>query len=386
MTSKVADRLRVDTVVVGGGVIGLACARALALKGCEVIVLEQSPRRGAGTSSRNSGVVHAGLYYPPGSLKARFCVKGRKMLQGYLCERSIPFTQCGKLVLAQNTAEAEALIALKENAELSGCEALELVAPSWLERHEPEIRALMALSSPGTGWVDGLALIEAFDGDICAAGGMVFCNSPVDRVEQTPFGFDVICEPQGGVIECNNVVLAVGLGTDSLLTASTIDLSRAIPHQVWAKGSYFGYSGACRFKRHIYPVPVEGGLGIHATIDGTGCVKFGPDVEWLPDTPIDNIDYGVEASRRDVFAEAIAQYWPGFDPTKLYPEYSGVRPKLSGAGQGFADFGIFGPDYHGVSGLMCLTGIESPGLTASMAIGDEVYERLKSGESARRRA
>ncbi|WP_394692872.1 NAD(P)/FAD-dependent oxidoreductase [Hyphobacterium sp.] len=371
-------RLRVDAIIIGGGVVGLACARALALQGREVIVLEQAPRLGAGTTSRNSGVIHAGLYYPPQSLKARLCVKGRRALYGFLRERSVPFTRHGKLVLAQNAVQADALIALKENAHLSGCEGLELVASSWLERHEPNVKALMALSSPDTGWVDVHALIDAFDADIGTSGGLVFCNSPVERVEQTPSGFDVLCKSQGGVIECKTLVLAAGLGFDRLLAASAIDLAKPIAEQVWAKGSYFSYAGASPFKRHIYPVPVEGGLGIHATLDGAGRVKFGPDVEWLPDTCSENIDYGVEALRRDSFVEAIVQYWPDIDREKLHPDHSGVRPKLAGAGQGFADFGIFGPEYHSVPGLMCLTGIESPGLTASLAIGDEVYERLNT--------
>ncbi|MEE2525848.1 FAD-dependent oxidoreductase [Hyphobacterium sp. HN65] len=370
------ELVKLDTVVVGGGVIGLACARALGQEGHSVTVLESASLLGEGISSRNSGVIHAGIYYPPKSKKAFHCVRGRQRLYGYLEDRALSYHRSGKIVVAASETEIPRLLDLKINAETAGVDNLKLVTPSWLKRNEPEIFAPLALLSPDSGWVDATAFIQSLEADIQRQGGQIVLQSKVSSIGRAGKSFELLLSGQDIIIQCSQVVLAAGLGMDQLLAGCPAELEAKFPKQVWARGSYFVLQGKSPFSRHIYPLPVEGGLGVHATLDGSGGVKFGPDVEWLDTTNEEAGLFDVDESRKSLFVSAIRAYWPGVVDAKLLPGYAGIRPKLCGPAGGFSDFGILGPSHHGIENLVCLTGIESPGLTAAFSIADEAVNLI----------
>lgn len=377
----------VDCVVVGAGVVGLACARALALAGREVLVLEAAPAFGTGVSSRSSEVIHGGLYYPPGSLKAALCVRGRGLLYEYCAARHVPHRRCGKLVVATSHAQEAELATIAARARANGVSDVELLDAGQARRLEPELRCVAALLSPATGIIDSHALMLALLADAEAAGAMLVASTPVLGGVA---GADGIELRTGGAapmqLTARSVVNAAGLGAPAL--AARIDgiPATAVPRAYYAKGSYFALHGKTPFSRLLYPVPEPGGLGVHLTLDLAGQGRFGPDVEWLKDAnaaswgdppglPPDHA-YAVDPARAERFYDAIRRYWPGLPDGALAPGYAGIRPKIHGPAQAAADFRIDGMERHGISGLINLFGIESPGLTASLAIAETVADRL----------
>jgi len=369
---------RVDAVVVGAGVIGLACARALALAGRETIVVEATDGIGNGTSSRNSEVIHAGLYDAPGSLKATLCVAGRRLLYPYCEAHGVGHRRCGKLVVAASAAQVEALRGIEARALGNGVEGLRWLSGAEARALEPALKAEAALLSTVTGIIDSHSLMLAYLGDLERAGGALVVRSPVEGATVTSDGI-VLRVGGDEPIEllAGAVVNAGGLFAQSL--ARRIDGLDAgtIPRERFAKGNYYALTGRSPFTRLIYPVPEPGGLGVHLTLDLAGQARFGPDVEWLePGLAPDAIDYAVDPARGERFEAAIRRWWPGLPEHALAPAYSGVRPKLVNPGEPARDFVLQGPDGHGVAGLVNLYGIESPGLTASLAIAAEVARLL----------
>jgi L-2-hydroxyglutarate oxidase LhgO len=365
----------VDLVVVGAGVVGLACARALALAGREVLLLEAEPTFGTGVSSRNSEVIHAGLYYAPGSLKARLCVAGRERLYAYCAERGIAHRRCGKLVVATRPEELPRLDEIHARARACGVHDLQRLSAEAAREMEPALACAGALWSPSTGIVDSHGLMTALLGDAENAGALLVLRTPFVSAVRDGASWRVMT---GGdepfELKAGAIVNAAGLGAQGVAQAIDAFPSAAVPAQFLAKGHYFSLAARSPFTRLIYPTPVDGGLGVHLTLDLSGQARFGPDVEWLDaGAPI---DYAVDAGRRAAFEADIRRYWPALPDGALQPDYSGVRPKLSGPGAAAADFALLGPAEHGVAGLVQLFGIESPGLTASLAIADEVVARL----------
>lgn len=364
-----------DTLVVGAGVIGLAVARALSLAGREVVVVEREPSFGTGISSRNSEVVHAGLYDAPGSLKASLCVEGNPRLYGYCAERGVPHRRCGKLVVATNDAERTGLERLAANATANGVQGLRLVDASAVRTMEPDVRAVAALVSESSGIVDTHALMTALLADAEAAGASLAVASRVTAVERVDDRWRVHVRTGADMttVDCTCVVNAAGLGAQDLARSIDGFPQADVPPLFPAKGHYFTVGARTSFTHLVYPMPVDGGLGVHLTLDLGGQARFGPDVEWLP-LPFDEAraDYAVDARRVEAFAAAIRRYWPALPHDALAPAYTGIRPKLSGPGQPKADFRIDGPEHHGVPGLVNLFGIESPGITASLAIAERV--------------
>ena len=362
---------QVDCVVVGAGVVGLAVARALALRGREVLVLEAAPTFGTGTSARNSEVIHAGLYYPQGSLKARLCVQGRGLLYAYCAERAIPHQRCGKLVVATADAQREALRAVQAHALGNG------VALQWLERDaaralEPALECVAALLSPSTGIVDSHALMLALLGDLENAGGLLALNSPLAQAQCAQDAIHIEAK-DGTRISARTVVNAAGLHAPGLARCFAGLDPALVPQAAYAKGNYFTLSGRAPFSHLIYPVPEAAGLGVHLTLDLGGQAKFGPDVQWV-DGPDDLV---VDASRGQAFYAEVRKYWPGLRDGALAAGYAGIRPKIHGPQEPAADFLIQGPRQHGVAGLVNLFGIESPGLTSALAIGAHVADMLR---------
>lgn len=360
---------KVDCVVVGAGVVGLAVARALALRGREVLVLEAAPTFGTGTSARNSEVIHAGLYYPQGSLKARLCVQGRALLYAYCAERAIPHQRCGKLVVATADAQRDALRAVQAHALGNG------VALPWLERDaaralEPALECVAALHSPDTGIVDSHALMLALLADVEQAGGILAVNSAVAHMECAQGAINVIAN-DGAHLLATAVVNAAGLAAPALaLRTQGLDAVH-VPQPRYAKGNYFTLAGRAPFSRLIYPVPEAAGLGVHLTLDLGGQARFGPDVQWVeaPD------DLAVDPARGQAFYAEVRKYWPGLRDGALEPGYAGIRPKVFDAqGAAITDFVVQGPAAHGVPGLVNLFGIESPGLTSALALGEHVAQ------------
>ncbi|WP_422842864.1 NAD(P)/FAD-dependent oxidoreductase [Acidovorax sp. M2(2025)] len=358
---------RVDCVVVGAGVVGLAVARALALQGREVMVLEAADAIGTGTSSRNSEVIHAGLYYPTGSLKARLCVQGRERLYAYCEERGVPYRRCGKLVVATAQDQLARLHAIEAHAQANGVRDLRWVDRDEARAMEPALECVAALHSPSTGIVDSHAFMLALQGDLEHAGGLVALNSPLERAEYAQGAINLVAS--GGVqLRARTVVNAAGLQAPALARRFAGLAAQHIPAAYFAKGSYFTLSGKAPFSRLIYPVPEAAGLGVHLTLDLGGQAKFGPDVQWV-DAPGDLL---VDPSRGEAFYAEVRKYWPGLRDGALAPGYAGMRPKISGPGEPAADFVIQGPGVHGVAGLVNLFGIESPGLTSALAIAEHV--------------
>jgi len=364
---------RVDCIVVGAGVIGLAVARRLARAGIETLVLERAAVPGSETSSRNSGVIHAGLYYAPGSRKARLCVQGRQQLYRYCAERGISHRRCGKLLVAASPGELATLQHCLRNALRNGVTDLEWRTPVQVAAMEPEVRCAAALWSPSTGIVDGHELMQALLGDFEAAGGVLVRHAQVvgGRLAHGAHRVHVQQHSTSAELEARRLVNAAGLHAQEVARQLHGLEAGSIPPRFLAKGHYFTLQGEAPFRHLIYPVPGHAGLGIHVTLDTAGGVRFGPDVEWISD-----IDYSVDESRRADFASAIRRYYPSLDASRLQPGYTGIRPKTVGPGEVAADFRIQGPQAHGWEGLVNLYGIESPGLTASLAIADEVAAML----------
>jgi L-2-hydroxyglutarate oxidase LhgO len=365
-----------DAVVIGAGVVGLAVARALALAGREVVVLEGATAIGAHTSSRNSEVIHAGLYYPTGSLKARLCVAGRDALYRYCAENDVPYRRIGKLLVATVEAEIAALHAYKKQAELNGVMDLTWLDAAEAHALEPAVRAVRALLSPSTGIVDSHALMLALQRDLIRSGGSVVLGSPVLGGEVTGDGVSLRVGGEAPtqaptIVRCRSVVNSAGLFAQGVARALDGLPPASIPPCHYAKGHYFVLAQAPPFRRLVYPLAVAGGLGVHVTLDLAGRARFGPDVSWIED-----IDYAFDESRAPAFYAAIRRYWPELRDGDLQPGYTGIRPKLGPAGSPPADFVVQGPAVHGVRGLVNLYGIESPGLTASLAIADQVAELL----------
>lgn len=362
---------QLDTVVVGAGVVGLAVARALALAGREVLVLEAAEAIGTQTSARNSEVIHAGLYYPQGSLKAGLCVRGRQMLYAYCVERGIAHRRCGKLIVATSQEQRPQLQAILDKAAANGVHDLVLLTREQARALEPSLECVAALHSPSTGIVDSHGLMLALQGDLENAGGMVALHSALDAARVTPRGIELRAR-DGTQLCARTVVNAAGVHAPTLARRFEGLDPAHIPGEYYAKGNYFTLAGRSPFQRLIYPVPEAAGLGVHLTIDLGGQAKFGPDVQWVQ-TPDDLV---VDPRRGEGFYAEVRRYWPFLPDGALQPAYAGIRPKISGPGEVARDFMIEGPATHGVPGLVNLFGIESPGLTSSLAIADRVVELL----------
>ena len=367
----------VDAVVIGAGVVGLATGRALAQRGLETVVLERASAIGTETSSRNSEVVHAGIYYPTGSLKARLCVEGRERLFAYCASHGIEYRRCGKLIVATTDAQRMRLAQIQAQAASNGVHDLRLLDAAATHALEPEVRAVAALHSPSTGIVDSHGLMLALLGDLEAAGGALALRSPVLAVA---CGAARHAVSVGGetpmTLAARIVVNAAGLWAPGVAASITGIDSRQVPTARYAKGSYFSLSARTPFSHLIYPVPEAAGLGVHLTLDLAGQARFGPDVEWIEPASPAAIDYRVDPARAAVFEAEIRRYWPDLPEGALQPAYSGVRPKLGAPGEPASDFVVHGPAEHGMAGLVNLYGIESPGLSASLALADEVLSRL----------
>ncbi|MGZ6123376.1 MAG: NAD(P)/FAD-dependent oxidoreductase [Myxococcales bacterium] len=362
------DERSVDAVVIGAGVVGLAVARALARSGREVAVLEAERAIGTHTSSRNSEVIHAGLHYAPGSLKARLCVEGRRLLYAYAAEKGVAHQRIGKLIVATSDGEVAAVESCRERALACGVEGISMLEAEEVREMEPQVRCVRALWSAETGIIDSHGLMTALRRDAESSGAVIALRAPVTcgRVEEGAFelrvGGESPCAVRSGV-----VVNCAGLWAQQVARSIEGLRPATVPDCRYARGHYFLLSGRSPFRHLVYPVAVPGGLGIHLTLDLSGQARFGPDVEW-----IDRVDYGFDEQRAPSFEAAIRRYWPALPAGSLRPGYTGIRPKLGPPGTPAQDFVIQGPAEHGVPGLVNLYGIESPGLTASLAIADRV--------------
>lgn len=359
-----------DCVVIGAGVVGLACAARLAEAGRDVLVLEQHELIGSETSSRNSEVIHAGIYYPTGSEKARLCVAGKEKLYDY-CERfAVPHARCGKVIVAVTDEQTVVLEGYRLQAEQNGAGNLSWLDQKSLGELEPNVQGVSALLSPTTGIIDSHSYMLSLQGRLEANGGMIAFGTRVLGLDER--GGRPVVVVEGDTLECQVLINSAGLAAPGLAA----QLDDKAPNAYYARGHYFTYSGKPPFSRLVYPVAEAGGLGVHVTIDMAGQVKFGPDVQWC-----DEVDYEFDAARLPAFAAAIQRYFPTLEMDRLQPGYVGVRPKISGPGEPAADFRLDGAEAHGIEGLVNLLGIESPGLTASLAIAERVYD-LVSLESA----
>jgi L-2-hydroxyglutarate oxidase LhgO len=362
----------VECVVVGAGVVGLAIARGLALQGREVLVLEAENSFGTHTSSRNSEVIHAGIYYPSGSLKARLCVSGKAMLYDYCRQRGVDFQALGKLIVATSAGQVDVLRNYLDQGRANGVDDLKLLSEQSLRQLEPRVRGLAALWSPSTGIVDSHALMLGLLGDFEHAQGTLVLKSGVRRFRQMSGGFEIDIESEDVPVKLHSRVLinSAGHGATALAKASAME---PVPDSYFPAGHYFSYQGKPPFSHLVYPVAGAGSLGIHATLDLGGQLKFGPDVDWRT-----QLDYSFDSSRarQQHFEKSVRDYFPDLEADRLQCGYVGVRPRISGPGEPLADFYIHGPESHGINGLVQLFGIESPGLTACLAIADEVASRL----------
>lgn len=364
---------QVDVVVAGAGVVGLAVSRALALAGQQVLLLEASADFGSGISSRNSEVIHAGIYYNRDSLKAQYCVRGKNLLYSYLNEREIPYRKCGKYIVATSEAQIEKLESIMKRALQAGVDDLTWISAKELNVAEPNVRAVLALWSPSTGIIDSHSYMQSLLGDLENNGGILVTSTPIIRViANHTTGFKVYtggAEPH--VVECRRFVNCAGLGAQKL-ASSIIGLdSSHVPPLYYSRGAYFVLNKTKVFNHLIYPVPEPGGLGVHVTLDLGGQIKFGPDVEWINDE-----SYELDESRAAAFYDAIRKYYPALAEGDLLPGYTGIRPKIVPPGAPDADFIISGSRNHHIAGLVNLFGIESPGLTASLAIAEGVSSIL----------
>jgi L-2-hydroxyglutarate oxidase LhgO len=357
-----------QVLVVGAGVVGLAIARATAAAGHDVIVAEATGGIGNGISSRNSEVIHAGIYYPSGSLRALHCRRGRRMLYHYCATHGVPHRKCGKLIVATNDEEALRLEAILTQGLANGVEGFAAIAPVDARKLEPALACVAALISPETGIIDTHRLMLALRGDLEDRGGMIAFNTPIAGAAFRSGEWQVRiggAEPQ--TIGVDALVNSAGLGAQSLARQIEGYPPDRVPRLVLAKGNYFGFAGRPVFSRLIYPAPVPGGLGVHVTLDMAGRMRFGPDVQW-----IEREDYDVDPSRAAAFYARIRDYWPGLPEHSLVPDYAGIRPKLTGPGEPAADFMVVGPPTHGLPRLVNLFGIESPGLTSALSLAEVV--------------
>lgn len=361
-----------QVIVIGAGVVGLACARALALAGHDVIVAEATNAIGSGVSSRNSEVIHAGMYYPTGSLRAAHCPHGRRKLYAYCESHGVAHRRCGKLIVATDAAETEKIVAIHAQGVANGVEGLQLIDGAAARALEPALACTAAVLSPETGIIDSHGYMLAVRGDLEDHGGMIAFNTPIARLTPNGGGWRVtVGGAEAGTFDVDAVVNAAGLGAQAVARATESYPAERVPRLVLAKGNYFGYAGRPVFSRLIYPAPVDGGLGVHVTLDLAGRMRFGPDVEW-----IESENYDVDPGRAAAFYARIRSYWPGLPDGTLTADYAGIRPKLTGPGEPAADFRIDGPAAHGLSGLVHLFGIESPGLTASLSLAEAVVQEL----------
>ncbi len=362
----------VDSIVIGAGVIGLAVARQLALSGHETILLERHFQAGQETSSRNSEVIHAGIYYPENSLKAKLCVKGKELLYQY-CDRYHVTYRCpGKLIVATAANQIEPLKSIYHRGLANGVEGLTLLEQDEISDLEPALKAIMAISSPSTGIISCHELMLAYQADFEYSGGITSFGSPLESIRRINGGFDLtVGGDEPSKISCNNIINCAGLEAQHISHVFKKFPKKCIPKRYLSRGSYFLLRGRNPFKHLIYPLPDKEGLGIHLTMDLQGCARFGPDTEW-----IDKIDYTVNPHRSGVFYEAVKKYYPDLILERLEPGYSGIRSKISGPDELAADFLIHGPSEHGIHGYIVLYGIESPGLTASMAIAEYVAKKI----------
>lgn len=363
--------MKVDCIVAGAGVVGLAVARALALRGAEVIVLESQESIGTQASSRNSEVIHAGIYYPTASMKARMCIAGRDALYRYCEERGVSHRRTGKLIVATDPGQLAKLATIRQQALRNGVTDLAVLTREEVAQVEPQLSCIAALMSPTTGIVDSHQLMVSLRGDAEHCGAWIVLNTPVGSVLLEDRGIVIRtggADPMSVVADV--FVNSAGLAATDLAKRIRGFPSRCVPTQYYAKGSYFGLSGVrAPFRRLVYPLPDEAGLGVHVTIDLAGRVRFGPDVEW-----VDEIEYEVDARRADSFYTAVRKYWPALPDGALVPAYAGVRTKIASPTSAAADFLIQDAPMHGVPGLVNLFGIESPGLTSCLAIADCVAE------------
>ncbi len=366
---------KIDCVVIGAGAVGLAVARAMALSpqfaGREVMVLEAANAIGTGTSSRNSEVIHAGIYYPQGSLKAALCVQGRAMLYDYCEKRGIGYKRCGKLIVATNEDQVAQLQGIIAKAAANGVQDLVMLSREQASTLEPELECVAAVHSPSTGIVDSHALMLALQGDLENAGGMVVLNSAVAGVSYVKDAIQIVAL-DGTELEASTVINAAGLHAPTLARRiQGLDPS-FVPPEFYCKGNYFTLSGRSPFSRLIYPVPEAAGLGVHLTLDLGGQAKFGPDTQWVESAE----NLVVDPSRGDAFYAEVRKYWPQLQDGALIEGYAGIRPKINAQHEAAKDFMIQGPREHGVAGLVNLFGIESPGLTSPLAIGQKVAQML----------
>jgi L-2-hydroxyglutarate oxidase LhgO len=359
---------RFDVVVVGAGAVGLACAKFLVERGKSVLVVEAEFSFGTGTSSRNSEVIHAGIYYEPNTQKSLLCVRGKNMLYEYCESRGIPHRRIGKWIVAQTEQQTEVLHQLQQQGKENGVDDLQLLSSEMIASDEPALAAKHVLYSPSTGILDSHAYMRSLIADIDAGGGLIVYKTPILQAELAHHGFEIRV---GGIepvtVATTHLINAAGLHAVQVANSIKGIKAESIPTVCFAKGNYFSYTGSVPFKRLIYPVPVSGGLGVHLTLDMGGQARFGPDVEW-----VERIDYRVDNLSKQKFFQAIRTYWPACDQSKLSPAYSGIRPKLGSPQQFSNDFLIQTDESHGLSGLINLFGIESPGLTASLAIAELV--------------
>jgi len=362
-----------DAVVVGAGAVGLACGRALAKRGPSVLVLEKEGHIGQGVSSRNSEVIHGGLYYPTGSLKARYCVQGRRALYAFLDSHKVDFRKCGKLVVATDAAEVPRIEAIFQQATTNEVEGLEHLTGAQARALEPELKAHAAILSPESGVFDSHGYMLALQGEIEDAGGSVVVSTPFERAEALPGGgFTVIAGGEAGAtLTTRLLVTAPGLAAQAVAGRIEGYPEERIPEGHFGKGVYFRLTGKAPFERLIYPPPIPGALGTHYRKDLGGQAVFGPDLEY-----VEGEDYSVDPARAAEFEHYIRRFWPDLPDGALTPDYAGIRPKLHGAGEAQPDFQLRGPEDHGIAGLMALFGIESPGLTSSPAIGEAVADAL----------
>jgi len=368
----------VDALVVGAGVVGLATARRLAMAGLETLVVERHAGPGEETSSRNSEVIHAGLYYPPGSLRARCCIAGRDFLYRYLAERGVWHRRLGKLVVATDERQHPRLRAILDNARASGAGALEWWDARRVHRVEPELAVTAALWSPASGVLDAHGLMTAYLADAEAHGAVLVPRTPLTGVTVEADRF--VCrfaDAAGTVLATRRLVVAAGLAAPELARRIRGLDPRQVPRQWLCKGNYFTLRGRCPFRHLVYPLPDEASLGIHVTPDRSGRCRFGPDAEW-----VDRVDYRVDPGHAPAFVAAIRRYWPDLPADALAPDYAGIRPKLHPPGTPRPDFRVDGPEVHGIPGLVLFFGIESPGLTASAALAEVAARRLGLPPSA----
>jgi L-2-hydroxyglutarate oxidase LhgO len=362
-----------QVLVVGAGVVGLAVARAAALRGHDVTVAEITGGIANGVSSRNSEVIHAGLYYPTNTSRATLCVRGRRMLYEFCASHGVGHRKCGKLVVATNDAELAKVETIMVQSQKNGVENCEMIGGNAARAMEEELFSIGALWSQETGIIDSHGYMLALWGELEDRGGMIAFETPVERLSfKAPHWHVQFGGRDAGTAQFDAVVNAAGLGAQGLARKIEGYPAAKVPRLVLGKGNYFGFAGKPVFSRLIYPTPIDGGLGVHVTLDLAGRMRFGPDVEWITEE-----NYTVDPRRADSFYDRIRTYWPGLPKDSLVPDYCGIRPKLTGQGEGQADFMISGPQDHGMPQLVNLFGIESPGLTSSLAIAEEVVGYLK---------